>query len=158
MSSHKQVYLAAPCFSSAERRWNADVKSALEIVCPSNFEFYLPQDRVTETWPHILIREELIRGIFTSHFLVANLDGPGGDDGTCWEMGFMAGLNATANNQLSLNHSDNIFWYRTDFRNGGDSNFNVNLMMAYGGTPITFTEATPSEVAKSISRALIERA
>lgn len=152
----QQVYLAAPCFSAAERRWNVHVTAALESVCPSEFQFYLPQANIEENWPRPKIQKTLVDGLIASQVLVANLDGPGGDDGTCWEMGFMAGLNVMA---LSLGRlrmaSRRIFWYRTDFRNGGDSDFNVNLMMAYGGEEIHIDGITPDDVAKAIGRVLI---
>ena len=155
----QQVYLAGPCFSAAERRWNEDVLRDLESVCPSDFWFYLPQERVREDWPRTKIQQTLVDGLITTDVLIANLDGPGGDDGTCWEMGFMAGMNTMA---LSLGRlqmcTRRIFWYRTDFRNGGDSDFNVNLMMAYGGTQIILSGTTPADVAKDISRALIKLA
>ena len=151
--SSKQVYLAGPCFSAAERTWNVAVKKELEIVCPGGFEFYLPQEHVQEYWAAETIYNVLVSDLRNSHVLVANLDGPGGDDGTCWEMGFVAGMNSVWK-ELETTSKKNIFWYRTDFRKGGDSKFNVNLMMAYSGTPITLSSTTAFEVAKSISRTL----
>lgn len=150
----KQVYLAGPCFSAAERRWNVQVTAALEAVCPGKFKFYLPQANVEENWPSPKIQRTLVEGLIASSVVVANLDGPGGDDGTCWEMGFTAGMNSVL---MMIGHNPlrKIFWYRTDFRNGGDSDLNVNLMMAYGGTQILIDDISPNEVAKSISRALI---
>lgn len=153
--STKKVYLAGSCFSAAERQWNVAVKSALEIVCPSEFEFYLPQEHVEEYWAATTIYTELVSGLIQSRVIVANLDGSSGDDGTCWEMGFIAGMNEVAKG-LGATNPKQIFWYRTDFRRGGDCEHNVNLMMAYGGTPITLSGVTPAEVAKSIGRVLIK--
>lgn len=153
-----QVYLAGPCFSAAERQWNRDVKNNLEII-PGDFTFYLPQERIEESWARHAIQEELVTGLKKSRVIVANLDGPGGDDGTCWEMGYAAGRNSVNTVSIGNGYYANpslhkIFWYRTDFRNGGDSEFNVNLMMAYGGTMITLSGTTPLEVAYSIIQAL----
>jgi hypothetical protein len=134
--SIKQVYLAAPCFSAAERAWNLIIKTELENYGETlGMEFYLPQQNVKESWSSHEIREELVKGLENSQVLVANLDGPGGDDGTCWEMGFVAGMNSVLK-MVGHNPLKKIFWYRTDFRNGGDSELNVNLMMAHGGTQI----------------------
>lgn len=152
----RRVYLAGPCFSAAELLWNVAVKNSLmqlEIIHVGGFEFYLPQERVKETWAASKIQKELVTGLTNSQIIVANLDGPGGDDGTCWEMGFVAGVNSVLE-MVGHNPRKDIFWYRTDFRRGGDSELNVNLMMAYGGTQISLSGTTPTEVAKSISHVL----
>jgi len=150
-------YLAGPCFSSAERRWNSDLCIALINYCDGmGFNFYLPQDHVQESWSSEKISAELTRGLIASDGVIANLDGPGGDDGTCWEMGFVAGMNAMA---LRLGRSilipRSIFWYRTDFRRGGDSLDNVNLMMAHNAKKIVLDGTSVPMVASSIQKALV---
>jgi nucleoside 2-deoxyribosyltransferase len=152
----KQVYLAASCFSAAERRWNAEVSRELAIRCEgTDLSIFLPQEQVKEDWAGATIHRVLVSGLIQSDVLIANLDGPGGDDGTCWEMGFTAGMNAVAKEFLSTTRKE-IFWYRTDFRRGGDCDLNVNLMMAYGGQqlPLFHGENTPVGVATAIAEVL----
>jgi len=152
-----QVYLAGPCFSAAELMWNQIVKTKLESYCDGmRMVFYLPQERVSVAWTSHEIREELIKGLENSQAIVANLDGPGGDDGTCWEMGFVAGINSVLT-MVGHNPLKKIFWYRTDFRKGGDTRFDVNLMMAHGGTQIIIPDTKPSPAAKDIADALIRQ-
>lgn len=157
MSKPYQVYLAGPCFSAAERMWNLILKEKLESYCEEwGMEFYLPQERIRESWPSHEIRAELVKGLENSQAIVANLDGPGGDDGTCWEMGFASGMNSVLK-MVGHTPLKKIFWYRTDFRNGGDSRFNVNLMMAHGGEQIIIPDTKPIVAARTIAAAL-ERA
>ena len=150
-----QVYLAGPCFTAAERRWNEEVRHELAVRCSGrDINIFLPQDQIKEHWAGATIHNVLVSGLVQSHVLIANLDGPGGDDGTCWEMGFIAGMNEVAKEFLSTNKKS-IFWYRTDFRNGGDSVHNVNLMMAYGGLPLPLLgKNTPVDVATAITDVL----
>ncbi len=149
-----QVYLAGPCFSAAERMWNLIIKEKLDKYCEAlGMEFYLPQQHVKESWSSHEIRAELVKGLENSRAIVANLDGPGGDDGTCWEMGFVAGVNSVLT-MVGHNPLKKIFWYRTDFRNGGDSKFNVNLMMAHGGIEIVIPDHYPVMAAQDIADAL----
>jgi len=151
----KQVYLAGPCFSAAERRWNEEVRHELAVRCNgTRIKIFLPQEQVKEHWAGATIQKVLVKGLVQSHVLIANLDGPGGDDGTCWEMGFIAGMNEVAKDFLSTKQKQ-IFWYRPDFRNGGDSDHNVNLMMAYGGIPLPLLgKNTPVDVATAITDVL----
>ena len=151
----KQVYLAGPCFSAAERRWNEAVRYELAVRCAgTDISIFLPQDQVKEDWAGATIQNVLVSGLVNSHVLIANLDGPGGDDGTCWEMGFVAGMNEVAKEFLSTSQKQ-IFWYRTDFRRGGDCGHNVNLMMAYGGLPLPLLgDNTPVGVATAITDVL----
>ena len=150
-------YLAAPCFSTAERTWNVDMLTALTNYCDGmGFNFYLPQAHVQESWSSEKIREELVRGLVDSAGIIANLDGPGGDDGTCWEMGFVSGMNAMAMGLGRLKMGRSIFWYRTDFRHGGDSLDNVNLMMAHSGKKVGLEYGTSVPgVARAIQEALV---
>ena len=126
----RRIYMAGPCFTTAERTWNTEVVVSLRRR-PDRpgqeppFEWWLPQENVYEGWPASRIYGVLRDGLLMSYGIVANLDGPDGDSGTCWELGFMSGL-GQALPPIDLPK----FWYRTDFRRGGDSEDNVNLMMA----------------------------
>ena len=56
--------------------------------------------------------------LFWSEVVVANMDGPDPDSGTCWECGYAF-------------HKKAIVLYRTDFRQAGDAaNAPFNLMMS----------------------------
>lgn len=128
-----QIYMAGPCFSTAEREWNKWVVThARHIVGPEGiFDFWLPQENVTEAHPTDQIYMALMQGLVQSTALVACLDGTDGDSGTCWEMGFCAGLTAA-----SVATAKPVMWYRTDFRRGGDTVMNVNLMMGHSAKQI----------------------
>jgi nucleoside 2-deoxyribosyltransferase len=80
-----KVYFAGPLFTSAERDWNSLVAGYLR---ESGLEVWLPQERVSEG---ATTREAFLAclgGIDQSDFVLAVMDGPDPDSGTCWECGY----------------------------------------------------------------------
>lgn len=136
--------------------FSALVKTSTKPTTRGKYLFYLPQHHVDESWTSGKINDELIMGLLNSQAVVANLDGPGGDDGTCWEMGFMTGRSygMFGIGTIPWYKQPRSFWYRTDFRRGGDSEQNVNLMMAHSAPQIELDDLTPEGVAQSIIRTL----
>ena len=86
--SRKQVYLAAPLFSDAERNYNILLR---DLLVANGFPVYLPQETGESTGG-----PERDRAIFESHIaaldrascVVAVCDGADTDSGTAWEIGY----------------------------------------------------------------------
>ena len=78
-----------------------------------------------------------------SDVIVANVDGPDPDSGTCWEIGYAY-------------RKKPIILYRTDFREAGDAaNAPVNLMMTESADAVILAAlATPKEIAVRVCDAL----
>ncbi len=127
-----RVYLAAPLFSEAERKYNELIRDLLATHC---FEVYLPQEAGDDSASrHHGAMEE----IFTSHckalkdadWMVAIVDGADADSGTAWEMGY------------AYAHGIPVVSLRTDFRNVGH-NEQVNLMLERSSVVVTKKEDLP---------------
>jgi len=97
-----KIYLAGPLFSSAEREFNARLTEKLR---DKKHEVWLPQENEQETMSPKRIFEEDVRGVDWADVVVANMDGPDPDSGTCWECGYAYGKKP-------------IVVFRTDFRVG----------------------------------------
>lgn len=116
------IYFAAPLFTQAEWRWNAQVVCELRRL---DFEVTLPQ----EIAQRMLTGEEPfdaralfmanILGIEQADILVAVFDGADPDSGACWECGYAYKLGRP------------VMGIRTDLRGGGeDPEAHVNLMLS----------------------------
>ena len=120
------VYLAAPLFSDAERRFNATIAALLKAQF---FRVHLPQEigdcsANRDEDHHAMIFQRNIRALAESDIVVAVIDGADADSGTAWEMGYAF---ASGKRVIAL---------RTDFRRVGD-NERVNLMLEYSSTVVT---------------------
>lgn len=114
----KNVYLAAPLFSEAERDFNSILRDKLEGLGMSVF---LPQEHSNDTNAQREARQEAIFGknvsaIDESDMLVAVLDGVDVDSGTAWEIGYAYARGLP------------VYGLRTDFRTLGIEGV-VNLMI-----------------------------
>ncbi|MCQ8894538.1 MAG: nucleoside 2-deoxyribosyltransferase [Methanolinea sp.] len=123
--SRYRIYLAAPLFSAAERRYNVHLR---DILTAHFFSVFLPQEagddsshRDEESQRRIFSRccEEITR----SDIMVAVIDGADADSGTSWEMGYAyaRGIPVVA--------------LRTDFRRAG-MHEHVNLMLERSSTVV----------------------
>lgn len=83
-----RLYLAAPLFTQAERRFNLDLAAALET---QGHRVYLPQ-RDTDQRPGPDRAARVFRAdlaaLAAAEAVVAVCDGPQVDDGTAWEIGY----------------------------------------------------------------------
>ena len=86
------IYLAAPLFTEAERQWNAglaaDLRTALpgrELLVPQ--EFCAVHDTAAGGPDYAAIFTACLGHLERSTLVVAVLDGPDPDSGTCWEAG-----------------------------------------------------------------------
>ncbi len=108
-----KIYMAGPLFTSAELAFNRQLAGLLR---ERGHEVFLPQEHEQRKDQSRAIFESDVRGLDWADAIVACLDGPDPDSGTCWELGY-----AYARGKLSI-------VYRTDFRlfKGSDP---INLMM-----------------------------
>jgi nucleoside 2-deoxyribosyltransferase len=108
-----KIYMAGPLFSSAELAFNRELAGLLR---ERGHEVFLPQEHEQRKDLPRAIFESDVKGLDWADAIVACLDGPDPDSGTCWELGY-----AYARKKLSI-------VYRTDFRlfKGSDP---INLMM-----------------------------
>jgi nucleoside 2-deoxyribosyltransferase len=99
-----KIYLAGPLFSTGERDFNTRLANALRA---RKHEVWLPQESEQLSMNPRQIFEEDVRGIDWSEVVVANMDGPDPDSGTCWECGYAYG-------------KKRIILFRTDFRTNSE--------------------------------------
>ncbi|MDW7733204.1 MAG: nucleoside 2-deoxyribosyltransferase [Methanolobus sp.] len=120
MDGKKQIYLAGPLFSRAERDFNLYLRDRLVEI---GFKVFLPQEdgddtlssRLEEKMRNIFIND--VKGIDESDIVLAVLDGGSDvDSGTAWEMGYAYAKGIP------------VLGLKTDFRTFGDEGI-VNLMM-----------------------------
>jgi nucleoside 2-deoxyribosyltransferase len=124
-----KIYLAGPLFTIAERYFNKQLAEALIKV---GFDVFLPQEIEVRTDKNISFEDGIfksdVQGIDSSDIVLACMDGPDPDSGTCWECGY------------AYAKEKPIFTYRTDFRGAGDAGGSkFNLMMWCSSV---FTETT----------------
>jgi nucleoside 2-deoxyribosyltransferase len=115
-----KIYLAGPLFTSAESEWNRQLAC---LLTARGFEVWLPQEQEPRERTSKAIFEKDVEGVDWADVIVANMDGPDPDSGTCWECGY------------AYAKKKPILAYRTDFRAAGDSEFApYNLMLSESAT------------------------
>ena len=82
-----RLYFAGPLFTTAERVWNAEVTAALRAA---GHEVFLPQEQEPGKDAAGIFAND-VGGIDWADGLVAIMDGPDPDSGTCWEVGYAFG-------------------------------------------------------------------
>ena len=126
-----KLYFAGPLFSTPERTWNAEVTAALRAA---GHEVFLPQDQEPgKAGPGIFATD--VGGIDWADGLVAIMDGPDPDSGTCWEVGYAYGVKKS------------IVLVRTDIRALSGSAGDYNPMLTQAATArIDLPAASTTEV------------
>lgn len=110
-----RIYWAGPLFTAAERQWNVE---ATQLLSELGYEIWLPQEKEPREKTAFSIFEVDKQGIDWADIVVAVMDGPDPDSGTCWECGYAFGKNKP------------VITVRTDFRNNGDiEDAKFNLML-----------------------------
>jgi nucleoside 2-deoxyribosyltransferase len=116
MTKPLNVYFAGPLFTIAERRFNEVLTAEICRLCPA-IEFFFPQecDKEFQGVPDFAERvfHSLMKGLDGCDAVVAILDGPDSDSGTCIEMGY-------AHAQRKP-----VIGVRTDFRDGEIHGLNI---------------------------------
>jgi nucleoside 2-deoxyribosyltransferase len=100
-----KIYLAGPLFTTAERDFNAQLAALLR----KNHEVCLPQEAEQEGMTPKEVFDEDVNGLDQAQVIVANMDGPDPDSGTCWECGYAYAMK-------KLGKKKWIILFRTDFR------------------------------------------
>jgi nucleoside 2-deoxyribosyltransferase len=116
MAERTNVYFAAPLFTLAERRFNDDLAAEMRRLCPE-LEVFMPQDcdKEFQGVPDFAARiyQSLMEALDRCDAVVAILDGPDSDSGTCIEIAY-----ARAKNKP-------VIGVRTDFRPGDVHGLNI---------------------------------
>jgi len=135
-----KIYLAAPLFTTAEREFNARLA---DLLRRAGHEVWLPQEREDRRLSATEIFRSDIAGIDGADIVVANMDGPDPDSGTCWECGYAYGKKP-------------IVLFRTDFRAGdAPEKAPYNFMLIESATrQLLIPFADTAEVAKVILNVL----
>jgi nucleoside 2-deoxyribosyltransferase len=134
-----RIYAAGPLFSTAECNFNTLLANELRLY---RHEVFLPQEHEQRSDRPDMIFQSDVAGIEWAECILANLDGPDPDSGTCWELGY-----GYATRKL-------IVVYRTDFRlfEGADK---VNLMMTESAHHVIYAPKTSvQELAERLDRRL----
>jgi len=116
-----RIYLAGPLFTAAERAFNRRLRDSLVAY---GYEVWLPQEHEPRSRAARDIFLTDVEGLESSDVVLANMDGPDPDSGTCWECGYAY-------------KKKPIILYRTDFRKSGDTDTTAyNLMLAESANEI----------------------
>lgn len=114
-----RIYFAAPLFTQAERFWNQTLVQAIVAQDPQ-IDVFLPQAESGQAYANgcfdfAKVQQICLHGIDSSDVLVAILDGPDSDSGTCFECGY------------AFSKGKKIIGIRTDIRAGEDQGLNAML-------------------------------
>lgn len=119
-----KIYLAGPLFSLNERCGNRRLAEAIVALMPDAV-VDLPQDykyhgRFNDKRFFLEVYKACIAGIESADVILANLDGPGCDDGTAFEVGY------------AVAKGKPVIGIRTDYR--ASQEMGCNLMLSRGCT------------------------
>ena len=109
-----KLYFAGPLFTTAERAWNAEVTAAMRAA---GHEMFLPQEQEPGKDAKGIFATD-VGAIEVAEGLVAIIDGPDPDSGTCWEVGYAYGTRKP------------IVLVRTDIRSMAGNAGEYNPMLA----------------------------
>ena len=140
------LYFAGPLFTLAERRFNEELSAELQRLLPA-VEIFFPQvcDKQFQGLPDFAERlyRLLIDAIDRCDAMVAILDGPDSDSGTCVEIAY-----ARAKGKP-------VIGVRTDFRDGEIHGLNVMTAgICSAIVKLPSTSHTICEVAEKVAEAL----
>jgi len=135
-----KIYLAGPLFSTAEREFNARLAALLR---EKGHDVWLPQESEQRSMTARQIFDKDVEGVDWAEVVVASMDGPDPDSGTCWECGYAYGKKP-------------VIVFRTDFREAdepGKAPFNLMLTES-ASSCLVLRFATTEGVASRINEAL----
>ena len=140
------VYFAGPLFTLAERRFNEELRMEMQRLSPT-LNIFFPQtcDKEFEGQPDFAQRlyDRLMEAIDRCDAVVAILDGPDSDSGTCIEIAY-----ARAKDKP-------VIGVRTDFRDGEVHGLNVMTSgICSSLIKLPSTSTSIGEVAEKVVRAL----
>ena len=137
-----KIYLAGPLFTVAERDFNARLAARLRAA---GHEVFVPQDVEQRSATARQIFDGDVAGVDWADVVLANMDGPDPDSGTCWECGYAHGKKP-------------VVVYRTDFRAAAEhEDAPYNLMLTESADlRLDLPFADSAAVAARIDQALRE--
>jgi nucleoside 2-deoxyribosyltransferase len=135
-----KLYLAGPLFTTAERDFNAGLTRLLR---QAGHEVFLPQEREQRSKTAKEIFADDVAGVDWADAVVANMDGPDPDSGTCWECGYAYGKKP-------------LVLFRTDFRAADEpGKAPYNLMLTESATiRLDLAHTELEHIARSLDAAL----
>jgi len=141
------LYLAAPLFTLQERRCNRQLARAIEAALPGA-TVVLPQDlkphgRYNDPRAFGFVFKGCLEKLCASQCLVAWLDGPDADSGTCFEVGYAQAKGIP------------VVGVRTDFRLNQERG--VNIMLSRACAAFVYRPSFDEDIealAREISRAV----
>jgi nucleoside 2-deoxyribosyltransferase len=141
-----KLYFAGPLFTTAERTWNAEVSAALRAA---GHEVFLPQEQEPGRDAAGIFATD-VAGIDWADGLVAIMDGPDPDSGTCWEVGYAYGVRKP------------IVLVRTDMRSMAGDAGDYNPMLTQAATirldlPIASTTEVIAAILGALERVQTDR-
>jgi nucleoside 2-deoxyribosyltransferase len=137
-----RIYLAGPLFTIPEREFNARLAEGLRdrghtVLLPQEFE-------TPDKTPERIFADD-VAAIDDADVVLANMDGPDPDSGTCWECGYAYGRRKPC------------LVYRTDFRAADKRNrapFNPMLAASASRPPMDLAFAEMETVIGTVLREL----
>jgi nucleoside 2-deoxyribosyltransferase len=137
------IYLAGPLFNVAEQSFNRNLADTLE---QAGYSVFLPQAGEQQTASSEDIYKCNMQALKDAALVVANMDGPDPDSGTCFECGYSVGTGKP------------VIVFRTDFRANDEPNkAPYNLMLERSATVRLYHPfARPDEIFREIIRVLPE--
>ena len=136
-----KIFLAGPLFTAAEREFNRAL--CVELTAAEH-EVWLPQDNEPREAGAAAIFKKDVEGINWAQVVLANMDGPDPDSGTCWECGY------------AFAKKKPVIAFRTDLRHAEDAAIGrFNLMLEKSATKVVVLPgATLDQVARKLLAAL----
>ena len=117
-----KIFLAGPLFSAAEREFNRAL--TVELTAAQH-EVWLPQENEPRESGAAAIFKKDVQGIDWAQVVLANMDGPDPDSGTCWECGY------------AFAKKKPVIAFRTDVRHAEDASIGrFNLMIEKSATRV----------------------
>jgi nucleoside 2-deoxyribosyltransferase len=137
----KHLYMAGPLFTTGERNFNAELAERLRF---KGYVVFLPQENEQKVITAQKIFAADVAGIDWADIIVACMDGPDPDSGTCWEVG-------------SVFRRKPVVLYRTDIRSESPPLGPYNLMMHQAATRVLDCQwLSVDEIANRLDIALDE--
>lgn len=142
LSQNMRIYLASPLFTTPEREFNDRLAAALRA---RGLEVFVPQEHpAPEPTGHAIFHKDLA-GLDVADAVVAIMDGPDPDSGTCWECGYAYATNRP------------VVLFRSDLRSSGDADdipYNA-MLIGTADAHIELPLATVDEAADAIHAELM---
>ena len=137
-----KIYLAGPLFTTPEREFNVQLAARLR---DAGHDVWVPQEHPAPERTGKSIFQKDLEGLDGAEGVVAIMDGPDPDSGTCWECGYAYATKKP------------VVLFRSDFRGSGDADdipYNAMLIGA-ADARIDHRLGTVDEAAAAIHAELV---